>query len=192
MINNMDYIFDAERAIPDLGGARHGTRLILFRWNGGGNQLWRIVPRPQHGDNSEPEHAHARRVRILCQSGSGLSLTVRDEVVVLAPTDHEDERQVCPSAHATAPPAHSAVAAPRLVLFTVVAHTHTSMLLFSCVYVQCWIQSFHNTGHVTDEEGNRAFVLVNWATGKALRHSHCDDDKLVGVFPINSFHFSGS
>ncbi|RLN15925.1 uncharacterized protein C2845_PM02G27370 [Panicum miliaceum] len=32
MLNNMDYIFDAEEAIiPDLGGARDGTRLILFR-----------------------------------------------------------------------------------------------------------------------------------------------------------------
>ncbi|KAF8779700.1 hypothetical protein HU200_002346 [Digitaria exilis] len=43
MINNMDYIFDAEQGIPDYGGAREGTRLILFRWNGGQNQQWRIT-----------------------------------------------------------------------------------------------------------------------------------------------------
>ncbi|RLN18889.1 hypothetical protein C2845_PM02G27360 [Panicum miliaceum] len=42
---------------------------------------------------------------------------------------------------------------------------------FACVcvcLVQCWIQSFRNTGHVTDGAGHRAFALVNRATGKAL------------------------
>uniref|UniRef100_A0A0E0KD68 Uncharacterized protein n=1 Tax=Oryza punctata TaxID=4537 RepID=A0A0E0KD68_ORYPU len=34
MMNNADYIFDAEEAIPQYGGARDGTRLILFQWNG--------------------------------------------------------------------------------------------------------------------------------------------------------------
>ncbi|KAK3147365.1 hypothetical protein QOZ80_3BG0281490 [Eleusine coracana subsp. coracana] len=114
MVNNMDYIFDAERTVLKLGAARHGTRLILFRWNGGWNQ-------------------------VLCQSGDGLSLTARDGAVVLAPTDHKDERQ-------------------------------------------CWVQSFHNTGHVMDEEGHRAFALVNRATGEALEHSSdCSDDELVPV-----------
>jgi hypothetical protein len=44
MVNNMDYLFDAEEAIPQYGGARDGTRLILFRWNGGKNQMWQIAP----------------------------------------------------------------------------------------------------------------------------------------------------
>ncbi|KAL6649855.1 hypothetical protein ACP70R_014079 [Stipagrostis hirtigluma subsp. patula] len=33
MINNMDYIFDAERATPRHGGARHGTRLGYLQGN---------------------------------------------------------------------------------------------------------------------------------------------------------------
>jgi len=37
---------------------------------------------------------HARPLRILCQSGQGLSLTVRDGAAVLARADDEDERQV--------------------------------------------------------------------------------------------------
>lgn len=97
MINNMDYIFDAEQAIPDLGGARDGTRLILFRWNGGHNQHWRIALRrgPEAPGPELPPPEHARPpVRILCQSGQGLSLNVRDGAAVLARADREDERQV--------------------------------------------------------------------------------------------------
>ncbi|GJN31343.1 hypothetical protein PR202_gb19732 [Eleusine coracana subsp. coracana] len=111
MVNNMDYIFDAERTVLKLGAARHGTRLILFRWNGGWNQLWRIEPHSAPSVAlSSSEHAHARR-----QS-------------------------------------------------------------------PCWVQSFHNTGHVMDEEGHRAFALVNRATGEALEHSSdCSDDELVPV-----------
>ncbi|XP_039827505.1 ricin B-like lectin R40G2 [Panicum virgatum] len=99
MVNNRDFILDAEEAIPDLGGARDGTRPILFRWNGGLNQQWRIAP-----------HSTA----------------------VLARADDEDERQ-------------------------------------------CWIQSFRNTGHVTDGAGHRAFALVNRATGKAPGHRRGDE-----------------
>ncbi|KAG2552250.1 hypothetical protein PVAP13_9KG091000 [Panicum virgatum] len=72
MVNNRDFILDAEEAIPDLGGARDGTRLILFRWNGGLNQQWRIAP---HGAPVPAVPEHARPLRILCQSGQGLSLT---------------------------------------------------------------------------------------------------------------------
>ncbi|KAF8728552.1 hypothetical protein HU200_017815 [Digitaria exilis] len=130
MINNMDYIFDAEQGTPDFGGAREGTRLILFRWNGGQNQQWRITPHAPSAPAAPvldlaPEHA--RPVRIVCQSGQDLSLIVRDGAAVLARTDHKDQRQR-------------------------------------------WMQSFTNTGHVTDDKGHRAFVLVNWATGKALGH----------------------
>ncbi|PVH32764.1 hypothetical protein PAHAL_9G481400 [Panicum hallii] len=134
MLNNIDFIFDAEASIPDLGGARDGTRLILFRWNGGLNQQWRIAPHraPAAAVAELPEHA--RPVRILCQSGQGLSLTVRDRTAVLARADDEDE-------------------------------------------CQCWIQSFRNTGHVTDGAGHRAFALVNRATGKAL--GHCRGDEQV-------------
>ncbi|OQU92669.1 ricin B-like lectin R40G2 [Sorghum bicolor] len=69
---------------------------------------------------------HARPLRILCQSGQDLSLTVRDGTAVLARADDKDKRQ-------------------------------------------CWVQSFRNTGRVTDDKGHLAFALVNWATGKALR-----------------------
>ncbi|OEL22404.1 hypothetical protein BAE44_0016578 [Dichanthelium oligosanthes] len=132
MVNNMDYFFDAEE------GARDGTRLILFRWSRGLNQQWRISPRnsapapPSVAELQLPEHA--RPVRILCQSGQGLSLTVRDDTAVLAPVDDEDQGQ-------------------------------------------CWVQSFRNAGHVTDDEGHRAFALVNRATGKAL--GHCQGDEMV-------------
>ncbi|CAL4914192.1 unnamed protein product [Urochloa decumbens] len=94
MINNMDFIFDAEQAIPDYGGARDGTRLILFRWNKGWNQQWRIAPHSAPAPGAGlPLAEHARPVRILCQSGQGLSLTVRDGDAVLATADSEDERQ---------------------------------------------------------------------------------------------------
>ncbi|KAL6660080.1 hypothetical protein ACP70R_002202 [Stipagrostis hirtigluma subsp. patula] len=92
MINNMDYIFDAERATPRHGGARDGTRLVLHRWNGGKNQMWRITPRGDSDSFAAPEHAR-RRVRILCQGDPGLSLTVRDGAAVLARADDEDECQ---------------------------------------------------------------------------------------------------
>jgi len=95
MVNNRDFILDAEEAIPDLGGARDGTRLIRFRWNGGLNQQWRIAPHSAPSAAAAPElPEHARPVRILCQSGQGLSLTVREGTAVLARADDEDERQV--------------------------------------------------------------------------------------------------
>ncbi|KAL6645000.1 hypothetical protein ACP70R_016608 [Stipagrostis hirtigluma subsp. patula] len=137
-LSNMDLVFDAERATPRHGGARDGTRLILCRWNGGDNQLWRITPRSA-ATLEAPEHA--RRVRILCQSDRSLSLTVRDGAAVLARANDKDERQ-------------------------------------------CWVKSFRNAGNVTDREGHRAFALVNWATGKALRHSRHDEPvQLVGHSP---------
>lgn len=37
---------------------------------------------------------HARPLRILCQSGQDLSLTVRDGTAVLARADDKDQRQV--------------------------------------------------------------------------------------------------
>ncbi|KAK1650443.1 hypothetical protein QYE76_068248 [Lolium multiflorum] len=119
MVNNMDYLFDAEQAIPQYGGARDGTRLILFRWNGGKNQMWQIAHnRP---DQDPP-------LRISCKSNQELSLAVRDGTALLTRTEHEDDTQL-------------------------------------------WIQSFRNTGHVTDKEGHRSFALVNTATRKALRRS---------------------
>ena len=85
MVNNMDYIFDAEEAIPQYGGARDGTRLILFRWNASKKQLWQIAP-------STPDHALP--VRIACQSDQKLSLLVRDGTAILARSDHMDVTQV--------------------------------------------------------------------------------------------------
>ena len=50
------------------------------------------------------------------------------------------------------------------------------IIFFVCVcLVQCWIQSFRNTGHVTDGAGQRAFALVNRATGKAPGHRRGDE-----------------
>ncbi|KAM3297635.1 hypothetical protein ACQJBY_039519 [Aegilops geniculata] len=120
MVNNMDYIFDAEKAIPQFGGARDGTRLILFRWNHGHNQLWRIAHAPARGGPP---------VRVSSECNDKLSLAIRDGAAVLARTNLEDD-------------------------------------------TQAWIQSFRNTGRVTDEEGRSSFALVNKATGRALRRSH--------------------
>uniref|UniRef100_A0A0E0CZV7 Uncharacterized protein n=1 Tax=Oryza meridionalis TaxID=40149 RepID=A0A0E0CZV7_9ORYZ len=122
MMNNADYIFDAEEAIPPYGGARNGTRLILFRWNGGLNQLWRMVP--CGGDVLE----HEKPLRVVCHSNQALCLSVRDGAVVLADIDHKDPKQQ-------------------------------------------WIVSFQNTRRVTDAEGHRSFVLMNWSTGKAMKRS---------------------
>ncbi|XP_066164553.1 ricin B-like lectin R40C1 [Oryza sativa Japonica Group] len=80
MINNADYIFDAEEAVPLCDGARDGTRLILFRWNGGDNQLWRMAP----CIGAEPDHEPP--VHVVC-------LTVRHGAVVLARIDHKDPKQ---------------------------------------------------------------------------------------------------
>ncbi|KAE8813796.1 hypothetical protein D1007_08986 [Hordeum vulgare] len=132
MVNNMDYIFDAEKAIPQYGGARDSTRLILFRWNRGLNQLWRIVHAPA---------VSGPPVRVSCECNGELSLAVRDGAAVLARTDLEDD-------------------------------------------TQAWVQSFRNTGRVTDSEGHRSFALVNKATGKAMRRSHGDPKvEVVGYGP---------
>lgn len=40
--------------------------------------------------------------------------------------------------------------------------------LVMCIYIQQWIQDFSCAGNVTDDEGQRAFALVNKATGQAL------------------------
>ncbi|KAF7104391.1 hypothetical protein CFC21_105291 [Triticum aestivum] len=49
---------------------------------------------------------------------------------------------------------------------------------------QAWIQSFRNTGRVTDSEGRSSFALVNKATRKALRRSHGDQKlQVVGYCP---------
>ncbi|KAF0909759.1 hypothetical protein E2562_000085 [Oryza meyeriana var. granulata] len=69
MMNNADYILDAEKAIPQRDGARDGTRLIVFRSNGGDNQLWLMAPCV----GAEPDHAPP--VRIVCQSDQHLCLT---------------------------------------------------------------------------------------------------------------------
>lgn len=85
MVNNMEYIFDAERGGPQYGGARDGTRLILFRWIRGDNQLWRISDAPA---------GRGPPMRVSCQSSDELSLTVRDGAAVLARTDLEEDAQV--------------------------------------------------------------------------------------------------
>ncbi|WVZ56773.1 hypothetical protein U9M48_007258 [Paspalum notatum var. saurae] len=50
---------------------------------------------------------------------------------------------------------------------------------------QRWIQSYRNAGYVTDDKGHRAFALVNWVTGKALRSRGVGDEPvgLVGHKP---------
>ncbi|KAF2939036.1 hypothetical protein DAI22_03g163101 [Oryza sativa Japonica Group] len=121
MMNNADYIFDAEEDTPQYGGARDGTRLILFRWNEGLNQIWRMVP--CGGGVLE----HEKPLRVVCHSNQALFLSVRDGVVVLADIDIKSRRQ--------------------------------------------WIVSFQNTGRVTDAEGHRSFVLVNWSSGKVMKRS---------------------
>ncbi|CAL4915170.1 unnamed protein product [Urochloa decumbens] len=44
---------------------------------------------------------------------------------------------------------------------------------------QDWIQDYDNVGRVTDQQGRRAFALVNVATGKALVH-HREELQLDG------------
>ncbi|KAF7111360.1 hypothetical protein CFC21_111383 [Triticum aestivum] len=132
MVNNMEYIFDAERGGSEYGGPRDGTRLILFRWIRGDNQLWRISDEPA---------GRGPPMRVSSECNQELSLTVRDGAAVLASTDLEDDKQA-------------------------------------------WIQSFRNTERVTDSEGRSSFVLVNEATGKALRRSHGDQKlQVVGYCP---------
>lgn len=49
------------------------------------------------------------------------------------------------------------------------------------------MRSFRNTGHVTDDEGHRAFALVNRATGKALGHCRRGDELVLPLsFPVPS------
>ncbi len=86
MMNNADYIFDAEEDTPQYGGARDGTRLILFRWDEGLNQIWRMVP--CGGGVLE----HEKPLRVVCHSNQALFLSVRDGVVVLADIDIKSRR----------------------------------------------------------------------------------------------------
>uniref|UniRef100_A0A0D9Z6M8 Uncharacterized protein n=1 Tax=Oryza glumipatula TaxID=40148 RepID=A0A0D9Z6M8_9ORYZ len=130
MMNNADYIFDAEEGTPQYGGARDGTRLILFRWNEGLNQIWRMVP--CGGGVLE----HEKPLCVVCHSNQALCLSVRDGVVVLADIDIKSRRQ--------------------------------------------WIVSFQNTGRVTDAEGHRSFVLVNWSSGKVMKRSGDGEPVRVG------------
>jgi hypothetical protein len=159
--NNMELVWH--------GGSQHGTRLFPFRWNGSRNQMWRIAPHTQHSAVSAvPELA--RRVRILSQSGEGLSLTGRDGTVVLATAELKDERQVDPP---------RILFCAALMISTCCSSILFTRQCFSLFRVQCWLQSFHNTGRVTDEEGHPAFVLMNQATGKALGRRNCGAYQLV-------------
>ncbi|CAN6343203.1 unnamed protein product [Urochloa humidicola] len=138
MVNNIYLNFDAFHGVEEHGGIRDGTAVVLWEWNEGDNQSWKILPwgsviYTQHdrsyGDNNLPAELVAHRtVRIFCKADEEYSVTIRDGVVCLAPTDPSDD-------------------------------------------YQHWVKDTKHGSEIQDEEGYPGFVLVNKATGEAIKHS---------------------
>ena len=43
-VSDVGFVLDAANAVPDAGGAHDGTPILVFPWNGGPNQKWKMVP----------------------------------------------------------------------------------------------------------------------------------------------------
>ena len=44
MVNNTHLNVDAFHGDTKSGGVRDGTTIVLWKWNNGDNQLWKIIP----------------------------------------------------------------------------------------------------------------------------------------------------
>lgn len=44
MVNNIELNMDAFHGDKDSGGVHDGTTVVLWDWNSGDNQLWKILP----------------------------------------------------------------------------------------------------------------------------------------------------
>ena len=43
-VSDVDTVLDAANGVPEAGGAHDGTPIIVFPWNGGSNQNWKMLP----------------------------------------------------------------------------------------------------------------------------------------------------
>jgi len=43
-VSDVGFVLDAANAVPEGGGAHDGTPILVFPWNGGPNQKWKMVP----------------------------------------------------------------------------------------------------------------------------------------------------
>jgi hypothetical protein len=52
------------------------------------------------------------------------------------------------------------------------AYRGSHIIFFFCICKQHWIQDYSAVGNLTDDQGNRAFALVNRTTGQALVNTY--------------------
>ena len=43
-VGDVDTVLDAANGVPEAGGAHDGAPIIVFPWNGGSNQNWKMLP----------------------------------------------------------------------------------------------------------------------------------------------------
>jgi hypothetical protein len=110
MVNNIYLNFDALGGTEENGGIRDGTVVGLWEWHEGDNQCWKILPWgceaaageicgtrdvwPYGLGNLPPELASYSTMRIFCKADEEYSITARDGMVCLAPSDPSDDYQV--------------------------------------------------------------------------------------------------
>lgn len=70
------------------GHAGDGVDLICYIWTAGNNQYWNI-----EAYNYQPSNNYRTTFKIYCKAGPYFSLTVRDGMVVLAPSNTYDDYQ---------------------------------------------------------------------------------------------------
>lgn len=107
MVHNIYLNFDGLDGTEENGGIRDGTVVGLWEWHEGDNQCWRNMPWGSEAagtcgtrdassystGNLPPELASYRTMRIFCKADEEYSITARDGMVCLAPTNPSDDYQ---------------------------------------------------------------------------------------------------
>ncbi|KAL5547117.1 hypothetical protein UlMin_006804, partial [Ulmus minor] len=148
MVNNVHLNVDAFHGDKHSGGVHDGTTIVLWAWNKGDNQRWKIVPHyyqsgygsaaatthlpsfDHHQTHQRPSSdlANKRTFKVVSKAEANFSLSIRYGKVILARSDPSD-------------------------------------------VFQHWYKDEKYSTRVKDEEGCPCFSLVNKATGQALKHS---------------------
>ncbi|XP_024545068.1 ricin B-like lectin EULS3 [Selaginella moellendorffii] len=97
-----------------------------------------------------PDRELGQLVKLCCQANMDFSLAVRDDGVVLVPSNHHDDSQVLLNSSDSLVPACS---------------------FFFFFFSQQWYKDMSWSTRVRDEKGFPAFALINKATRKALKHA---------------------
>jgi hypothetical protein len=130
--------------------------------------------------------------KIFCRADEGYCLTVRNNAVILAPTDPRDLCQVQYTPYISI----STVYSLRLVLVACMIYLssqeqeliddsiNASWGGFLLHNMQHWFKDMRLSTKVKDSEGHPAFALVNRATGLAIKHS-LGKSRPVQLVPYN-------